>query len=57
MICFTSPTKKSSVKDAARIRTGPAEKSAAATKPDTKGRTTVDHHGEFCQSSVSVKTV
>ncbi|XP_008405984.1 uncharacterized protein KIAA1107 isoform X2 [Poecilia reticulata] len=39
-----SPTNKSSVKDPAKTRTSPAEKSAAAEKPDTKGRTTLDHH-------------
>ncbi|XP_027882610.1 microtubule-associated protein futsch isoform X1 [Xiphophorus couchianus] len=40
----SSPTNKSSVKDPAKTRTSPAEKSAAAAKPDTKGRTTLDHH-------------
>ncbi|KAM4739291.1 BTB/POZ domain-containing protein 8 isoform 3-T4 [Anableps anableps] len=40
----SSPTNKSSLKDAAKSRAGIAEKSATAAKPDTKGKITSDHH-------------
>uniref|UniRef100_A0A3Q2ZN21 BTB domain containing 8 n=1 Tax=Kryptolebias marmoratus TaxID=37003 RepID=A0A3Q2ZN21_KRYMA len=39
-----SPTNKSSVRDPAKAKTGPLEKPAGVTRPDTKGRGTPDHH-------------
>ncbi|XP_047230317.1 AP2-interacting clathrin-endocytosis protein isoform X1 [Girardinichthys multiradiatus] len=53
----SSPTNKSRVKDAATTKTGPAEKSAAATKLDTKGKGTSEHHvsklGTFMKKQAS----
>lgn len=46
-VCFISPTSKSSLKDPAKSKTGPPEKSAGVTKPDTKSRGASDHQGEI----------
>lgn len=52
-VCYRSPTNKSSLRESSRVKTGAAEKSAAAAvRADTKGR---DNHGEMlCSIHTSV---